>query len=230
MPKPRILIVDDDKEVRGLLKEILTNAGFYIFSAETGEEALLKVRQSKPDLVILDIALPGISGMKASQILKQDPETGYIPVILLSGKCKSASDISDGLNQGADDFITKPFSKNVLVARINALLRRLGGLREPEEILRAEKIEVNISTRTVIASKRNLRLTPKEFDLLCVLIRTKNRVLNRSFLLESVWGYEYFGTTRTVDKHIENLRKKLGPAGQIIETVPGVGYRLVSNE
>jgi len=226
MLKERILVIDDDASILKLVSEVLTEEGFSVITANCGEEGIKKVHQSKPNLVILDLRLPDMDGFQICQTLKKDKSVSSIPIIMLTVKSTKSSTVA-GLEMGADDYIVKPFNQEELVARVKTVLRRAGGGEKVEETLKYGDICLNLDKHIASLKDKEIDLTPMEFSLLHILIKKKGHVLNRNFLLETVWGYEYFGTTRTVDVHIGRLREKLGPLGKKIETVEGVGYKLL---
>jgi len=226
MLKKRILVVDDDSSILKLVTDLLTEEGFGVISASCGEEGIKKVHQSKPNLVILDLRLPDMDGFQICQTLKKDKSVSNIPIIMLTVKSAKSSTVA-GLEMGADDYIVKPFNQEELIARVKTVLRRAERSEKVEEILKYQDMQLNLDKHSVLIKGKEIDLTPMEFSLLHVLIKKKGHVLNRNFLLETVWGYEYFGTTRTVDVHIGRLREKLGPLGENIETVEGIGYRLI---
>ena len=229
--KRKILIVDDDAEAVELLKEALTAQNLRVISAENGDEAIKKVREEKPDAVVLDIVLPGLNGLEVCRILKQDKATHSIPIIMVSGKAMETRDKVAGFGAGADDYLTKPFQTEELVARIGALLRRYELSVDIEEVIEKGGISLDVNRAAVEVKGKSLNLRPKEFDLLYLLMKKSGHVLTRSYLLESIWGYEYFGATRTVDVHIRRLRKKLGEeAAKNIKTIEGKGYTFVEEE
>jgi two-component system alkaline phosphatase synthesis response regulator PhoP len=229
--KKKILVVDDDREALELLEEILTAQNFRVISARNGDEAIKKVREEKPDSVVLDVVLPGLSGFDVCRILKGDKMTHSIPILMLSGQAMETRDKVTGFEAGADDYLTKPFEAKELVARIRALLRRYELSGDFEEVIEKEGISLDVDRATVRVKGKLVNLRPKEFDLLYLLMKKAGHVLNRSYLLESIWGYEYFGATRTVDVHIRRLREKLGEeAARKIKTVEGKGYMFVEGE
>lgn len=209
----------------------MESAGYQVVTAENGEDALRLCSEEKPDLVLLDIMLPGIDGLEVCRRLKSQKETMLIPIIMITAKGEEVDKII-GLELGADDYITKPFSVRELVARVKALLRR-ARLSLPEvledNVIKLGDLVINSSTYEVYKGEEKIDLTLKEFGLLKLLVLNKGKVLTRDFLLDKVWGYEYYGETRTVDVHIRYLRQKLEKVGikQCIETVRGVGYRFV---
>jgi len=229
--KKKMLVVDDDPEVVDLLKEIFTAQNFIVISAGNGDEAIKKVREEKPDFILLDVVLPGLNGFEVCRILKQDRATHSIPIIMISGKAMETTDKVAGFDAGADDYLTKPFETKELVARIRAVLRRYETSEDFEEVVKKERISLDATRATVRVRGKLVNLRPKEFDLLYLLMKKAGRVLNRSYLLESIWGYEYFGATRTVDVRIRRLGEKLGEeTARKIRTVEGKGYMFVEGE
>ncbi|NLM25260.1 MAG: response regulator transcription factor [Firmicutes bacterium] len=225
--KQRILVVDDESPIQELIKFNLEQAGFEVDLAGDGIVALEKFEEIKPDLVVLDLMLPGKDGYDVCKAIRKNSNT---PIIMLTAKETELERVL-GLELGADDYITKPFSPLELVARIKAVLRRTG-VQEEEEIdeFSVGNIYMRVETREVKVKDVPVELTRKEFDLLHTFLQNVNKVLTREFLLQKVWGYEYEGETRTVDVHIRHLRRKLGPEGEErIETIHGVGYKLRGN-
>jgi DNA-binding response OmpR family regulator len=227
---PRVLIVEDDPDIALSLRYCLEReGGFRVTVAPDGERGLREARHDPPHLVLLDLALPGLDGMEVCRALRTTPETANVPIIMLTARVEERNKIA-GLERGADDYVTKPFSLRELLARVRALLRRSqGGTDDPPRPLVNGPVSVDEARRRVHVADREITLTRKEFDLLAELVRRPGLVLTREQLLERVWGYDHPGETRTVDVHIRQLRKKLGaPAAEAIETVVGVGYRLRS--
>ncbi|MBB6695152.1 response regulator transcription factor [Cohnella xylanilytica] len=226
MDKTRILIIEDESPIADLLRYGLDKEGFETLAVPSASEGLLETERFRPDLLLLDWMLPDGSGI---DVCKQVTATRNIPIIMITAK----SDIADkiiGLELGADDYVTKPFDLREVVARVRTLLRRAAlasrtepGREEPEAV-RAGRLEIAERERLVRMDGAPVDLTPKEFDLLLALIRRRGQVFTRTELLDSVWGYDYAGDTRTVDIHIQRLRKKLG-ASDLIATVFGVGYK-----
>jgi DNA-binding response OmpR family regulator len=225
-----ILVIEDDSDIALSVKYNLERTGeFSVITASDGESGLRLARESSPDLVILDLNLPGMDGLEVCRQLHRVDANRPTPVIMLTARADEAQRI-EGLDLGADDYVTKPFSVRELLSRIRAVLRRATPTGEgggDGRVLRAAEIVVDLEGRTVhVGGERTSELTRKEFDLLAALIRNRGRVLTRDRLLEEVWGYDYPGETRTVDVHVRRLRQKLGDAGKDnIETVVGVGYR-----
>ncbi|MFH1258759.1 MAG: response regulator transcription factor [Elusimicrobiota bacterium] len=222
--KQEILVVDDEPDLVKLVTEVLREADFSVSSANNADETMRKIRESKPDLILLDLKLPVKDGFDICRTLKSDDQTSAIPVIILSSK-KTEADKVLGLELGADDYITKPFRSAELVARLKAVIRRMDTKGEKEKIVCSGKLVLDLDSHSVMVKDKPIKLTPKEFDLLYTLLKKKNKVVSRAYLMESIWGYEYYGTTRTVDVHIRHLRYKLGVEGRRIETVESYGYR-----
>ena len=219
-----ILVADDKAGVRQLVREYLEVEGFRVVLASNGREALMVARQSKPDLILLDIMMPEMSGYDFIRVFRKERDT---PVILLTARLDETDKVL-GLELGADDYVTKPFGMKELVARINALLRRTGRLSSPGEVLIAGDIRLDRECREVSVGGRPVSLTRSEFDLLDLLMSSPGRVFRRSELLLKLEGSEFENVERTVDVHVSNLRKKIEPDPSkpvYIETVFGVGYR-----
>ena len=226
MPHESILVVDDEEDIRELLLYNLAREGFGVTAASTGEEALACARKKAPDLVVLDLMLPGISGLDVTRAMKRDPVLGRVPIVMLTAKDGEA-DVVAGLELGADDYVTKPFSVRVLLARIRAVLRRPGPSDEGDDKadLRVAGIEIRPGRREVLVDGLPVALTSTEFDLLWLLARRPGWVFTRGRIVDAVKGTDYPVTERAVDVQVSGLRKKLGPRGDAIETVRGVGYR-----
>ncbi len=229
MAKQKILVVDDEPDLVELVKDVLERNDYSVISARNADVAIKKIRESKPDLIILDLNLPGIGGIEVCRILKQDRKTISIPIIMLTVKSTETDKIA-GLEAGADDYMTKPFSTAELVARTRAVLRRILYAGEPGEVLVSGNIRLDSTEHMVYVKDKQIDLTPKEFNLLYLLMKKKGKVLSRTFLIENIWGYEYLGGTRTVDVHVRYLREKLGKEEMKIETVEGVGYKFIEEE
>lgn len=221
-----ILIVEDDSDIAESLQYNLKREGFRTSVAESGEKALRIALDEKnsPSLIILDLMLPGMSGMELCRRLRRETATEKTPVIMLTAKAAEADRIA-GLDTGADDYIVKPFSVREVVARIRAVLRRAEKETPPK--YEDGRLSVDFEDMRVIADGTLIRLTRKEFALLEHLIKNSGRVATRQQLLDNVWGYSYFGDTRTLDVHIRRLRQKMGDCSGCIETVVGVGYRFI---
>lgn len=221
----KALIVDDEKAIVDLVKYHLEKEGLRCFEAKDGENALRIAREQSPDLVILDLMLPGVDGLEVCRYLRRDVSTLNAAIIMLTAKAEEVDRIV-GLEMGADDYVVKPFSPRELVARVKAVLRR-GKELQPDAIRRIGQLEVDEEKHQVRVKGHLVELTVKEFDLLCALIKAKGRVLNREQILETVWGYSNAVEieSRTVDVHIRRLREKLGAENKRIVTIKGVGYR-----
>jgi DNA-binding response OmpR family regulator len=222
-----ILIVEDDPDIAELLQRYLTRAGHVTDALGDGSEALAFTRSRLPDLVILDLMLPGTDGLEVCRALRRAAETRALPIIMLTARTEE-SDRIVGLELGADDYVTKPFSPSELVARVGALLRRAQRWAESgNAALSYGPIELDRERHLVAVAGQAVRLTAKEFLLLEYLLQHRGRVLSRDLLLTDVWGYRYTGGTRTVDVHVRRLREKIPMLGAAIETVKQFGYRLV---
>lgn len=221
--KAQIVIVEDDPDICEILQYNLKQEGCEVIVFHDGSQGLNHIRKTPPDLILLDLMLPGMNGLEISRSLRRDERTAKIPLIMITARSEEM-DILQGLEQGADDYITKPFRPREVIARIKALLRRHH--RDEDETIQIEDMTINFSTHQVTISDTPLELTPKEFLLLKVLIHAKGRVLSRDQLLDQVWGFDYYGDPRTVDVHIRRLRQKLGQKADLIETVKGFGYRI----
>ena len=220
-----ILLVEDEPDVVDLLiLHLRKNDGFVVSVAADGTTGLTKAREQKPALIVLDLMLPGMSGLEVCKLLKSDPGTRHIPVLMLTARAEEIDRIV-GLEFGADDYVVKPFSPREVVLRINAILRR-GTLSDRSEQLRAGSITIDPVRHRVSVAGKAIELTSLEFRLLRTLMERRGRLQERDRLLNDVWGYESVIDTRTVDTHVRRLREKLGPAGDVIETVRGFGYRL----
>ena len=221
----QILIIEDEQDIIDLLEFNLRKDGFEVSSAKSGEDGLRFARSKLPDIILLDLMLPGINGLDICKLLKTDPKTGHIPIIMLTAKNEEV-DIVTGLEVGADDYITKPFSPKVVIARLRALLRRNSTDGETKKkVIKAGDITIDPGKYTVEANKVLIQLTATEFQLLLVLARRPGWVYTRSQLVDEIRGDDHIITDRAVDVQIANLRKKLGDAGAYIQTVRGAGYR-----
>src|SRR6476469_4021402 len=221
----KILIIEDETDVADLLTLNLRKAGYRVSTAADGAAGLQKARDNRPDFIILDLMLPKMSGLEVCRILKGDVATSHIPILMLTAKAEEIDRIV-GLEFGADDYVTKPFSPRELVLRVGAILRRGKGEVAEEKKLSIGPITLDPARHHVEVAGKPLRLTSVEFKLLNMLMRRQGRVQERDRLLNEVWGYESVIDTRTVDTHVRRLRKKLGKAANAIETVRGFGYRI----
>jgi two-component system phosphate regulon response regulator PhoB len=226
--KPKILVVDDEPDALEVLGYKLREAGFAPVFANDGQRALAAVRDERPALVVLDLMLPEVDGLEVCKILRRDPATASIPILMLTARAAEMDRIV-GLELGADDYVTKPFSPRELVLRIKKLLARARQADDPAAHLRLGDLDLDASRHIVQIKGQPLSLTATEFKLLDLLARRRGRVQTRERLLQDVWGYENPIDTRTVDTHMRRLREKLGPAARYLETVRGVGYRFIAH-
>lgn len=225
MAREKILIIEDEQNIVELVKYNLEREGYCVLSATRGNAGLEKARRENPDLILLDLMLPELDGIEICKILKQNPRTANLPIIMLTAKSEETDRVL-GLELGADDYVVKPFSPRELVARIKAVLRR-GREFAAKKVLRGGAIEVDLDRHLVMVKKKEVVLTSKEFHLLKTLMEAEGRVLTRDYLLDKVWGYDPSLPieTRTVDMHIGQLRKKLKTEAHRIVTVKNAGYR-----
>lgn len=217
-----IYCVEDERNIRELLVYTLGTSGFEAKGLEDGQELKQALKEQQPELILLDIMLPGQDGYELLEFLKGNPDTSQIPVIMVTAK-EAEYDKVRGLEAGADDYITKPFGMMEFLARVKAVLRRT---KRQEDQYQYQGLKMDVKRRQVWDGERGVELTLKEFELLRYLMKNQGIVLTREQILEKIWGYEYYGETRTVDVHIRTLRQKLGDSGKWIETVRGVGYRI----
>lgn len=225
---PRVLVVEDEQDIAALIKHALERSGdAQVDVVGSGDTALRAVSDQAPDLVILDINIPVLSGTEVCRVMRSRADTAAVPIIILSART-SESDRVAGLDLGADDYVTKPFSLRELAARVRAVLRRKrGGGEAAVPVYEGTHLRADFDAVAVAVDGDPIRLTRREFELLRFLVENRNRVLSRDRLLERVWGYDRFIETRSVDVHVGRLRAKLGTAGRQIETVVGLGYRFV---
>lgn len=223
----KILIVEDEPDIVRLVKLYLENGGFRTTVAQSGIEALTLVKSDKPDLVILDLMLPEMDGVEVCKKLRNASETALLPIMMLTAKSEE-SDTIIGLELGADDYVTKPFSPKALVARVKALFRRLERTDDqPQSFFRFGPLVLDPIRHEVTVNDKEVSLTAKEFGLLEQLLRHPGRVLTRDILLNAVWGYNYYGTTRTVDVHVRRLKLKIPLLNDAIVSIKSLGYKLV---
>jgi two-component system, OmpR family, alkaline phosphatase synthesis response regulator PhoP len=231
MSEEKILVVDDEDHIVELISYNLTSSGYKVITANNGLDAVRLAKEENPKLMLLDLMIPGLDGFDVCKAIRNDSETKDISVIMLTAKGEELDKIL-GLELGADDYMTKPFSIRELLARIKAVLRRTKVLGGSEEIFKANGIFINFDRREVIIQDKKIDLTLKEFELLEILVKNRGKILTRETLLDKIWGYEYVGETRTVDVHIRYLRKKIevdDKNPRFIETIRGVGYRFNPN-
>jgi len=227
--RPRVLVVEDEQEIAGLIRHALERGGIATVEVATSGDQALKLAGEQPlDVIILDLNLPVLGGLEVCRLLKARSATAQVPIIMLTAMA-SESDRVTGLDAGADDYITKPFSLRELAARVRAALRRGKSAEAPTaQVYRGQHLVADFDAVSITVDGAPVRLTRREFELLKYLVENRNRVLSRDRLLERVWGYDQVIETRSVDVHVGRLRAKLGPAGQQIETVVGLGYRFLA--
>jgi len=229
--KEKILIVDDEKDIVKMLDYNFRKEGYRTISASDGEDALDAALRESPNIIILDLMLPGIDGLEVCKTLRKESKTAYIPIIMLTAKTQETDKII-GLELGADDYVTKPFSPRELVARVKAILRRIQGKEKTPEILKIGDLTIDFSKIEAQLKGKPVELTAKEFELLKTLVKARPRVLSRDYLLDTIWGFDHAVEiqTRTVDVHIRTLRKKLKNQSRHIVTVKNYGYRFQEDE
>ncbi len=231
MANEKILVVDDEEHIAELISYNLTSNGYKVITANNGNDAVKLAVEEKPNLILLDLMIPGKDGYDVCKDVRSNSEIRNTPIIMLTAKSEEIDKIL-GLELGADDYITKPFSVRELLARVKAVLRRFS-ISEPESnVLVFGNLTADFDKREILVNDKKLDLTLKEFELLEILIRNKGKILTRDTLLDKIWGYEYIGETRTVDVHIRYLRKKIeldDKNPKLIETIRGVGYRFNPN-
>ena len=224
--KPKILVVDDEPDAVEMIEFNLKSNGYDVVTAADGEEALTKARAVLPNLIILDLMLPEVDGMEVCKILRRDARTSGIPIIMLTAKAAEIDRVL-GLELGADDYVTKPFSLRELVLRVKRLLRTENGEETKSDRIVWKELSIDIPRHQVTIKGKAIELTATEFKLITVLAQRRGRVQSRDQLLHDVWEYDTAIDTRTVDTHVRRLREKLGPAAKYLDTVRGVGYRFV---
>src|SRR3954469_2990286 len=227
--RKRILVVDDERDLCELIGMNLQRNGYEVLAAHDGPTGLDMARKQKPDMMILDVMMPGLSGRDVTMALRSDPDTASIPILMLTAKTEE-TDIIVGLSMGADDYVTKPFSMKVLMARVSAVLRRKASIEPASGILAAGPVVVDQAKHEVTVSGRPVNLTPTEFKLLSAILSARGRVLSRDQLMDRAMGADVFVTDRAIDVHITAVRKKLGEFAWMIHTVRGVGYRLLERK
>ena len=226
--RAEIFCVEDDGDIRELIEYTLKTAGFEVRGFEGGAELFEALESARPLLILLDIMLSGTDGMKILKQLREKSATADIPVIMVTAKSGRLDKVR-GLDCGADDYVTKPFDILELIARIKAVLRRSKAKQNTAEVLECGEIEADLPQRRITVSGNEITLTYKEFELLVFLMENKGKVVTRTTLLDKIWNTDFEGESRTVDVHIRTLRQKLGAAGELIETVRNVGYRMCSD-
>jgi DNA-binding response OmpR family regulator len=225
----QILVAEDDRDIASLIAHYIQKSGWHAHIATSGDEALAHARQQPVDVAILDVMLPGMSGLEVCRLLRADRTTAMLPIIMVTARAEETDRIM-GLEIGADDYISKPFSPNELIARIRALIRRTRRTEAEDSRLTLGSLSVDLSTHTISDGDREVKLTAKEFILLQYFLQHRGRVLSRDLLLSDVWGYRYTGGTRTVDVHVRRLREKLPVLVDRLVTVKQFGYKLVDED
>lgn len=231
MARETILVVEDDENIQQLVGYNLAKAGFHVLYADNGEQALSVIKRERPELIILDLMLPGLNGFEICKLVRKDPKTKNLPIVMLTAKSEE-NDMAAGLDLGADDYITKPFSPKILISRVKAALRRKEGLSEEggenkkNTPLTIHGITIDPNRYEVRLGEETITLTVTEFSILELLARRPGWVFNRQQIIDGVRGYDYVITPRAVDVQVFGLRKKLGESGKYIETVRGIGYRM----
>ncbi|RKU26250.1 DNA-binding response regulator [Candidatus Poribacteria bacterium] len=227
MMEAKILIVEDERDIVDLLRYNLKQENFKVDVVRNGADVLPRAVDNPPDLILLDLMLPEVDGLIVCRLLKNDPRTKKIPIVMLTAKADEQDRVT-GLELGADDYITKPFSPREVILRINAVLRRLnaGNDDEDENQIETHGVVIDLNRHQVLTDTGAIDLTATEFKLITLFAKSPGRVFNRDILMDVIWEQEYYGIDRTVDTHVSRLRRKLGKLGKHIETVYGVGYRL----
>jgi two-component system, OmpR family, alkaline phosphatase synthesis response regulator PhoP len=225
----KILIVEDEQDILDLVQLYLKKEGYRTYAASTGLEGLKQAKAEQPDLIVLDLMLTEMDGLEVCKHIRADPRLSRTPIIMLTAKAEEADTVI-GLELGADDYVTKPFSPKALVARVKALLRRLERAQEGPARLTYDDLAMDLARHEVISEGKEISLTAKEFGLLEHLLRNPGRVLTRDALLNAVWGYDYYGTTRTVDVHVRRLKQKMPVLNEAIVSIKSLGYKLKDPE
>ena len=226
MNELKILVVDDEARMRKIVKDFLVSKDYVVIEASNGEEALdIMYSDNQIDLVILDIMMPKMDGWETCREIRK---ISKVPIIMLTAKGDESDELL-GYDLGIDEYITKPFSPKILVARIDAILRRTNKLNE-EDVITAGKLEINRTSHVVKVDGKEVELSFKEFELLCYFVENRNIALSREKILNSVWNYDYFGDARTIDTHVKKIRSKLGDCGEYIKTIWGMGYKFEAND
>jgi DNA-binding response OmpR family regulator len=223
--KAKVLVVEDDHDIAELVRLHLVRAGFETDLVTSGDEVLPRLREARPDLVVLDVMLPGLSGLEVCRLVRADAELAAVPIVMVTARVHEEDRVA-GFEIGADDYVTKPFSPRELVARVQAVLRRTKSLAA-DQVVNIGSISIDLASHEVACEGQEVRLTAKEFLLLRYFIEHQGRVLSRDRLLSDVWGYRYTGGTRTVDVHVRRLREKLPVLVQQIVTIKQFGYKFI---
>lgn len=224
MAKPKVLIIEDERSLQEILSYNLVNEGFEVLTAGDGQDGLRRAQTALPDLVVLDLMLPGLDGLQVCRQLRSDPKTQNIRILMLTAKAEEVDEIV-GFNMGADDYVAKPFKIKPLISRIKALLRRPSAEASSSEVLSVAGIEVDRTHHTAKLDGEEMQLTPTEFKMLWTMMRRPGRPYSRNELLDNARGEDANALERTIDVHVRSLRQKLGDKGSLVETVRGIGYR-----
>ena len=224
MAKQKILIADDEAQIREILRIYFEKEGFEVIEAEDGAAAILKVQSEKPDILLLDIMMPKMDGW---QVCREIRETSKVPIIMLTARSEERDELQ-GFELGVDEYISKPFSPKILVARVNAILRRTLG-NTAGDVIEAGDIKIDKAAHIVKINDKMIDLSYKEFELLSYFVENQGIALSREKILNNVWNYDYFGDARTIDTHVKKLRSKLGDRGEYIKTIWGMGYKFEVN-
>ena len=230
MIKKKILIIEDDIEISGIMQTVFEKEGYIVIIADNTDTGLYKVNTSRPDLILLDIKVPAVGGFEFCRIIRKNDKNKHIPIVFVTGKYIDLNDKIMGFNLGANDYIIKPFSTRELLVRAKVWLEKENTDVPAIDKIKSGKITIDYDERNVVLAGRNVKLRPKEFELLYILVKKKNKVLNRNYLTEYITGYDIDGGMRIIDVHMRNLRKKLGKYSKRIETVRNVGYRFNEKE
>lgn len=218
----KVLVIEDHEEIRDLISYNLGKEGFETICFDNANEGLIHLESDEVDIILLDLMLPGLKGMQFLQIVRNNKKYSGVPIIIISAK-NAEKDVINGLETGADDYLTKPFSIKILIAKINAILRRNPAIKS--KVISINGINIDTNNYEVTVDGEEVTLTNKEYELLLMLLKHPKRVFTRNQILNAVWGYESDVYTRTVDTHVSSLRKKLGSRGSFIKSVPKIGYR-----
>jgi two-component system phosphate regulon response regulator PhoB len=225
MSKETILVIEDENDIADLIAHHMEGAGFHVTVAHSATTAMRVMQKHPPDLIVLDLMLPDMDGAELCKTLKRKEATRHIPIVMVTAKGEEVDRIV-GLELGADDYVVKPFSTRELTLRVKAVLRRLRGPKEEKKVLKQDAVVLDLDAHKVTIDNKRIELTLTEFKLLYELLLNKGRVRSRETLLNNVWGYTFEGYERTVDTHVQRLRRKMGKYGKIIETVRGIGYMI----
>ncbi len=226
MSRELILVIDDEAHILELIKYNLEKEGYRVIVCESGEDGLQVIEKQLPDLLILDILLPGMDGLEICKKIRRESPSANLPILMLTAKGEEIDKVV-GLETGADDYLTKPFGIHELIARVRAILRRSSHATDQPDVINVGDLTIDTAAFRVYKGKREIDLTSKEYELLKIMILNRGRILTRNYLMDNVWGYDYYGETRTVDVHVRHLRKKIEDDDsnpKYIQTARGIGY------